>query len=399
MAISQLATLILSAGADYVTAIAQDATYIYIGCLKDSTTDSYIVRVNKGTFIEIDKTLITSSTGAANPPRHIIPTVTGGGLIVIRSGGHHSSASRVANRDVVELWNAATMTVLDTIDIGATQGYNGLGAAQLIGNALYVAGTQTTFIGGTKPIQRIFKITHTGSTLTLVSSISIVTNISVPGNPYLIDSTINDTSEHIYFLSQGGSSGTAYTRIHKMNVASFVISSTLDMAAGIRLVTDGTDYMDATFIYDGFLYFGTKSTPAKVHQIDLTSFLYITAITLAGNNCRTIMKNRGWAACGLSHNSPNATVIEVDLDGFWPSGSSFVATNTAERFPFFSTVESDNATVGYYGTQSPAPARIVKVGLSDPLPAPVIAVPVSGGPNVKRRPYPYNGGIISNGGW
>lgn len=57
-------------------------------------------------------------------------------------------------------------------------------------------------------------------------------------------------------------------------------------------------------------------------------------------------------------------------------------------------ISTDNQFL--YAWQSGTTSRVLKIG---GLEITTPAVPISGGPNVKRRPYPYNGNMISNGGW
>lgn len=202
------------------------------------------------------------------------------------------------------------------------------------------------------------------STVTPSASINIVVGVTAK----MLGAVADPTNGFVYFADNrsGGGGG----RIYKIRISDWVHVDTL--APGINALT--SLLLD---VNEGFLY----AVGGSLIKISLASFTIINSLVLTTGRAAVISP----LARRIYIFSADATMRleEIDLDAF-----SILSTTNLTAGAGGVPALALHTTTGILlvGTNA-APAKIIKLQVTVPPPA---RLPVAGGPNMKRRPYPFD---------
>lgn len=184
-----------------------------------------------------------------------------------------------------------------------------------------------------------------------------------------------------------GLNDTSSDGIKKVRLSDFTLVSTIIPGAGVN------QWHSASYdaLNDRIYFAGSRLL--KLNPADDSFVVHATpAPNLTGGNAGFVLAapNAGTGVVYVGNGSAGTTIIsEVDI-------ATFTVVNTLTL-----TGSSKGATGG---ARDPVTGKLYVCSNQDPgrvdqlqgIPDNPSAVPVSGGPNVKRRPYPYNGATISS---
>lgn len=157
-----------------------------------------------------------------------------------------------------------------------------------------------------------------------------------------------------------------------------------------QITTFATAINNASIAIDTDNLYVVGSTLCKVFSKSTLTQIdsFAVATQLGGSNAGQACEYNGYLFAGNINGTVNVySLATKTLYSTIPIPPQASGQNASTVF-----ADADGVYVSYETVYK------VVVFNNDIAPPPTV-VPVSGGPNIKRRPYPYNGNMISNGGW
>lgn len=210
----------------------------------------------------------------------------------------------------------------------------------------------------------------------LATSLGLVNSASITGGTTQTPVAVAvDFSNGYMWVGRNDTSGF----IHQIRLSDFTVVNTI--STGVA-----SCFSASIDTLNGFVYFAANGRLIKI-RLSTGALVTITGTGFAGSNAGQIIACPNVGVI-YSSNGNSTQIYEIDIATLTISDTLSIAG--VGQLP---GLARNPVTGMLYATNSGNPGIISQVqGLPDP---PSVA-PMSGGPNVKRRPYPYDSRIISN---